>query len=90
MKIRLHRRNNRNTERGFAVLVVIVLLAIMAALAVGNNVTIATLQRELRLVERRQQQRVETLSATNAPVPIRVATSSGPAGVTAPASNRAP
>jgi hypothetical protein len=62
------------------VLVVIVLLAIMAALAVGNNVTIATLQRELRLIERRQQQRLGVLSVTNAPISIKPSTPLHPPG----------
>ena len=57
----------RTPEQGFAVFVVIVLLAIMASLAIGNNVALAHLQRELRLIDKRHQMRHESEKGTNAP-----------------------
>jgi hypothetical protein len=60
-------------ERGFAVFVVIVLLAIMASLAISNNVALAQLQRELRLIDKRHQKRHESEKATNAPPTATVA-----------------
>ena len=55
------------SQRGFAVLVVLVLLVIMASFAIGNNVALGHLERELGLVERRQQQRHAAMNPTNAP-----------------------
>ena len=54
-------------ENAFAVFVVIVLLAIMASLAISNNVALGHLHREIQLLERRHQKRQESAKATNAP-----------------------
>ncbi len=58
-----------HSERGFAVLVVIVLLVIMTSLAIGNNIALGHLYRELRLLDQRQQKRlaVGKATTTNAP-----------------------
>lgn len=58
-------RARRRSEQGLAVLIVIVLLAIMAALAMNNNLVLGRLQKELRLVEHRQAQRANRSPATN-------------------------
>ena len=60
-------RTARGEESGFTVLVVLVFLLIMASLAVGNNIALSHLQRELRLVERQQQQHYLAIGTTNAP-----------------------
>ena len=60
------RRKGRH-ENAFAVLVVIILLAIMASLAISNNVALGHLHREIQLLERRHQKRHERAPATNAP-----------------------
>jgi type II secretory pathway component PulJ len=60
------RQRRRGPVNGFAVLVVLVLLAIMASLAIGNNVALGHLKRELQLLERRQQRHHENIAATNA------------------------
>jgi type II secretory pathway component PulJ len=65
------RRAGRRAEGGFTVFVMLVLLLIMAALAVGNNVALGHLQQELRLIERRQQQRQSPAASTNAPAGAR-------------------
>jgi hypothetical protein len=61
------------------VFVVLVLLVIMAGFAIGNNVALGHLQRELRLVSSRQQQRHAAMNSTNAP--------SGTSSPTLPQSN---
>src|SRR5256885_7228862 len=45
----LRPRSSRGAESGFAVLVVLVLLVIMASFAIANNVALAHLQKELKL-----------------------------------------
>ncbi len=73
----LRPRSSRGAESGFAVLVVLVLLVIMASFAIANNVALVHLQKELKLVERRQQHRHAAINTTNPPA--------GPALKTAPA-----
>ena len=63
------RQRPRGLGNGFAVLVVLVLLAIMASLAIGNNIALAHLKRELQLVERRQQRHNQATNTTNGPQP---------------------
>ena len=58
-------RARRDSRSGFTVLVVLALLLIMASLAIGNNIALDHLQRELRLIERRQQNRLATTNQTN-------------------------
>jgi hypothetical protein len=60
-------RGKGRHENAFAVLVVIILLAIMASLAISNNVALGHLHREIQLLERRHQKRHESGKATNAP-----------------------
>ena len=59
--------SSRGSQSGFTVLVVLVLLVIMASFAIGNNVALGHLEQELRLVERRQQERRAAMNPTNAP-----------------------
>jgi uncharacterized protein HemX len=65
----------RQSERGSAVLIILALLVIMVALAVGNNLALGHLQRELQLTERRQQQRLKVTATRDAG---RTATTGGP------------
>jgi type II secretory pathway component PulK len=44
-------------RRGSAVLIVLVLLTLMAAIVVSNNLTLHHLERNLRLIERKQLKR---------------------------------
>src|SRR2546430_13450427 len=60
----LRPRSSRGAESGFAVLVVLVLLVIMASFAIANNVALVHLQKELKLVERRQQHRHAAINTT--------------------------
>jgi len=57
------KRGSPGSERGFAVLAVMILLIIMVALVIGNNIALGQLQTELRLLERRQQMRRESIRA---------------------------
>ena len=47
------------TQRGSAVLIVLVLLACMAIVAFSNVDTLASLKKEIQLIDRQQQQRYE-------------------------------
>lgn len=67
---------NRCSSRGSAVIMVFALITIVGALAVSNNAVLANLQRELRLVEKRQLVRTGDFSKTNLP-PVGIK-SSGP------------
>jgi hypothetical protein len=60
-------RARRGSRSGFTVLVVLALLLIMASFAIGNNIALHHLQRELRLIERRQQNRLATTNQMNGP-----------------------
>jgi hypothetical protein len=68
------------------VLVVLVLLVIMASFAIGNNVALGHLEWELRLVERRQQNRLATTNPTNGPAGAASTQPTGRLANTAPAS----
>ena len=61
-------QESRTTERGSATLVMISLLAIMIILILANSRTLFNLQRELKLIERQQIERLNTNHghATNA------------------------
>jgi hypothetical protein len=75
----------RTSERGFAVFVVMVLLAIMASLAISNNVALGQLHRELRLIDKKHLKRYESAKATNAPPAVGAAsTPKRPAGLSDP------
>ncbi|MHB8523166.1 MAG: hypothetical protein ACYDH9_20770 [Limisphaerales bacterium] len=54
------------SDRGFAVLVLLVLLSIMLLLVAGNTRTVNLLRQELKLVEKRQVERL-AIGATNRP-----------------------
>jgi hypothetical protein len=57
---------------------VFILLAIIVALAIGNNIALAHLQSELRLVERRQLSRHESRVSTNTPGSSQLRSASRP------------
>ena len=52
-------RRTSATRRGSAVLIVLVLLACMALVAFSNSDTLASLKKEIQLIDRQQQQRYE-------------------------------
>lgn len=54
------------SERGFAVLIVIVLLSLMVAFVGANIAALYNLKREVKLTDHRQQRRWAELSSTNA------------------------
>lgn len=54
------------SDRGFAVLVLLVLLSIMLLLVAGNTRTVNLLRQEIKLVEKRQVERL-AFGATNQP-----------------------
>ncbi len=62
-------------ERGSTVIVIFTVIAIMLTLLFANARTVTTLDRELRLIERRQVQRwkvvAETRRAATAPAPAQ-------------------
>jgi len=86
----LRPRSSRGAESGFAVLVVLVLLVLMASFAIANNVALAHLQKELKLVERRQQHRHAAINTTNAPADQALKTAPAQTGSAAPALVNAP
>ena len=86
----LRPRSSRGAESGFAVLVVLVLLVIMATFAIANNVALAHLQKELKLVERRQQHRQAAINTTNTPAGPALKTASVQTASPAPAIVNAP
>jgi type II secretory pathway component PulK len=51
--------STRPNQRGSAVLIVLVLLACMAIIAFSNIDTLASLKKEIQLIDRQQQQRYE-------------------------------
>lgn len=53
-------QESRTTERGSATLVMIALLAIMLILILANSRILFNLQRELKLIERQQIERLNT------------------------------
>ena len=62
---------SRSSENGSAALIVLILLAIMVTLAIGNNLALGHLERELRLIEHRQLQRYGGAAITNQPAGLR-------------------
>ena len=83
-------RSSPGAQGGFAVLVVLLLLVIMVSLAIGNSVVLAQLQKEIKLVEHRQQHRHATINSTNAPAGPALRTAAANAGAAAPVSTDAP
>ena len=57
--MKLNFTSQRRREHGMAVLVVIVLLSIMAVFVLSNGRALGQLKQELKLVEKRQQRRLE-------------------------------
>jgi Tfp pilus assembly protein PilX len=55
-------RRHRNAQRGSALLVVMVVLAILTMYAMANTVTLSQLGREIRLIEKEQQEKFRTPS----------------------------
>ena len=65
----------RRRQSGSAVIIVMALLAIMLVYVAGNLRTLASLGRELRLLEHQQIRRLQKVAApTNAPPAITVTT----------------
>lgn len=64
-------------------LIILVLLAAMASLAVGNSVALGHLRKELRLIEQRQLRHSGAVSATNRPPPPRALVPAKTASLTA-------
>ena len=58
MKTSLFQSNHPRSERGSATIVVLVMLGIMMIFFATNMVTIKTLARELKLVEKKQVERL--------------------------------
>ncbi len=56
-----HRQPLRAEERGSAVLIVLILLSLMVTLIAGNLVSLNRLKTELRLLDQKQQRRLEQL-----------------------------
>ncbi|MCL4177597.1 MAG: hypothetical protein KJ072_07595 [Verrucomicrobia bacterium] len=65
-------------ERGSATLVVLVLLFLMAALALGNNRTLRQLHQELNLIEQRQLRNLDTAHKPQAIDPITIPAPTNP------------
>jgi len=59
MKITLAKKRTRG---GSAVIIVLVFLALMAVIVVGNNLTLRHLSRNLRLIEQKQLRKFESRS----------------------------
>lgn len=60
-------------KNGSAVIVLLALLSLMVLFVFANLKTLSYLSRELKLVEKRQLERVQKSSATNAPVALQPA-----------------
>ena len=74
-----HASRHRGRRSGSAVIVVFALLAIMLIYVAANLRTLASLGAELRLLERRQVQRLQKAThATNAPPAVTVSTNAAP------------
>lgn len=55
MKAKIHpHRNGRASQRGFAVIFVLVLMTVMTAFVVHNSRTLYHLEQELKLIETKQ------------------------------------
>ena len=66
MKTSLRQSNRRRLERGSATLVVLVMLGIMMIFFATNMVTIKVLTRELKLVDKKQVERLSSGTPHNA------------------------
>jgi hypothetical protein len=63
MKICFPPTNSRRSERGSAVMLVMTMLGIMVICVSVNAVAVMSLTRELKLLEKKQVQRLQTVSA---------------------------
>ncbi len=63
MKLSSPRFNSRRAERGSAVMLVMTMLGIMVICVTVNAVAVMSLTRELKLLEKKQVQRLQTASA---------------------------
>jgi hypothetical protein len=72
------RGNTTAPNRGVAIIVVLVVLAILAALLIANARTLAHLKAEILLVEKRQQQKYLVQPSPPAPVVAPAAEPTGP------------
>ncbi len=73
MKIPKHQIHSRHPERGSAVIVTLAMLAIMLLCVGANTIAIRTLSRELKLVEKKQMQRLQHAApATAAPAKVAI------------------
>jgi hypothetical protein len=70
------------TERGSAIMVVLILVAVMSVIVVSNGVALRHLKQEIKLVEQRQKRNLESTnsipkisqpSSTNSPAHIPLA-----------------
>jgi hypothetical protein len=59
-----HRRRH---QRGTAVIVVLIILSILMLYVASNSRALFNMQRELKLLDQKQRQRLESLSQTNRP-----------------------
>lgn len=66
--MKLSLQNSRKNERGFFLVVVLLALAsIMVIYIAVNGTRLNTLKKEIRLIEQKQVERLNRLSATNSP-----------------------
>lgn len=66
--MKLSLQNSRKNERGFFLVVVLLALAsIMVIYIAVNGSRLNTLKKEIRLIEQKQVERLNRLSATNSP-----------------------
>lgn len=56
----------RNSERGMAMIVIMAILSLMVVYIAANVRSLNTLERELRLIERKQVHRLQQISERNA------------------------
>jgi hypothetical protein len=78
-RLALHAPRSTRRESGSAVIIVMALLAILLVYMAGNLRTLTSLGRELKLLERKQNLRLQALSPkTNAPPAQIIRTNSPP------------
>ena len=69
------RTSHRQTRRsGTAVLVVLVIISILMVYVAGNLRTLDALGKQLKLIEKKQEQRLKSITTTNTPSAIPSAT----------------
>jgi hypothetical protein len=68
----------KQRRRGVAVIVMLALISILVLYAAANLRSLSDLNRELKLTERHQLQRLNALSATNAPYLKSAGSAPGP------------